>query len=865
MSTESIQSTLQARFAAPLPEFYQRRILFWHDEDGEFADLVDSLDLPGVTVVKRTGSNNFAIKKLLLHDDPQGNYLIYDPFSYAHPQDNWLLDMEKYSESFRADYTSLLMEDLHIEPSPPLRKTMKRYATFFANKERVDKLRRLGRESYQTPLQLHIVILAVLAGQKKQGSTAQDVLQAVLSGGLEEEDNAPLNQIKKFGDIEVFWQLARKYTGYLQEEDKPLGFFAAHVLLTAQAQTMPMEVWKGLERFVSQSNTAYCYSLVSEWRERGDRDALWALCRSVEQELRLPERFDKLEVETLLTGDIFPAIHESILKRFFQETAEQVVKIDGMLKAAEHQRTAGWYLSFAPYYECLYAIAKMQAFYRDHSEGFHLVEPKAVWKLYTETAWEMDRFYRQFHTAFGASLKDSNVVLEDKLKGATDYVEGLYQNWFLQELTRCWTTAAEEELAHLGYLSEIGRQRDFYTHYVRPLTGKGGRVFVILSDALRFEVAEELSESLPRTTKGTVKLEAVQSMFPSITKFGMAALLPGKTLSVTEDMHVFVDGMPTRTTADREKILCASNPNSVAVQYGDIIGMKRAQRRELIQGKEVVYIYHNTIDAIGDKAPTEQKVFEACTDALEELAGLVRVIVNDMQGTDILITADHGFLYTYRPLTEGDKVGREVMTGTIYEIGRRYALTSLDAQAEHLLPVQRTGVLEGFPLNGYTPRDATRIKVSGGGENYVHGGVSLQEMVVPVIAFKNLRSKSKQYVEVKNAGLKLLSESRKITNLLFSLDFLQEQPVGDKIQPCTYTIYMTDGEGVVVSDRQTVIADRTSANASERVFRVRFNLKAGTYDRKQEYRLVIANGTDVPEEVGFQIDVAFADDFGFDL
>ena len=141
----------------------------------------------------------------------------------------------------------------------------------------------------------------------------------------------------------------------------------------------------------------------------------------------------------------------------------------------------------------------------------------------------------------------------------------------------------------------------------------------------------------------------------------------------------------------------------------------------------------------------------------------------------------------------------------------------------------------------------------------------VQEMVVPVIAFKNLRSKSKQYVEVKSAGLKLLSESRKITNLLFSLDFLQEQPVGDKVQPCTYTIYMTDGEGVVVSDRQPVIADRTSANASERVFRVRFNLKAGTYDRKQEYRLVIANGTDVPEEVGFQIDVAFADDFGFDL
>ena len=62
-----------------------------------------------------------------------------------------------------------------------------------------------------------------------------------------------------------------------------------------------------------------------------------------------------------------------------------------------------------------------------------------------------------------------------------------------------------------------------------------------------------------------------------------------------------------------------------------------------------------------------------------------------------------------------------------------------------------------------------------------------------------------------------------------------------------------------------VIADRTSTNASERVFRVRLNLKAGAYDKNKIYRLVIANDTDVPEEAEFHIDIAFADDFGFDL
>ena len=100
---------------------------------------------------------------------------------------------------------------------------------------------------------------------------------------------------------------------------------------------------------------------------------------------------------------------------------------------------------------------------------------------------------------------------------------------------------------------------------------------------------------------------------------------------------------------------------------------------------------------------------------------------------------------------------------------------------------------------------------------------------------------------------------------MFFLDFLQKQPVGEKVQPCNYSLYFTNDEGVPVSDFQTVIADRTSNNASDRVFRVRFTLKQMQYNPNKIYRLVIANDTDAPEEVEFHIDIAFADDFGFDL
>lgn len=258
MPNERIQFNLTERFAAPLPEFYRRRIVFWKDEDREFEQDIDALALDGVKIVKLTGSNNFAVKKLLLHDDLDSNYLIYCPITYADEQEDWLQDIEYYSEVFRADFISMQMEELNIEPSAPMRKTVKLYAKFLESKERRQKLRRIGRD-YQTPLQLHIDIMSVLAGVSE--GTAQDVIIAVLSAGLDKENNGVLQNIRKFGSIGAFWQLVRKYTGYIEEEDKPLGCFAAHVLLTALSQTMNPSVLKGLGRFISETNKAYCYKI----------------------------------------------------------------------------------------------------------------------------------------------------------------------------------------------------------------------------------------------------------------------------------------------------------------------------------------------------------------------------------------------------------------------------------------------------------------------------------------------------------------------------------------------------------------------------------------------------------------------------
>lgn len=864
MENKKIQFALGERFNAPLPEFYVRRIIFWKDEEREFEKELETLELPDVKLVRLTENNNFAVKKLLLKDDLTSNYLIYCPFSYEKIQDNWLLDIELYSEEFRADFISMQMEELNIEPSAPMRKTLKLYSRFLENKERVQKLRRMGGE-YKTPLPLHIDIMSVLAGLNS--GSVQNIIIEVLSEGLDKENNRILENIQKFGSIEAFWQLVRKYTGYIEEEDKPLDLLAAHVLFTALSQTRNGFVLKGLERFVSETNQAYCYSLVHEWRsyaQKEKQERLFEICRFVEEKWQLSARFDRFEPEMLLSGDIFPCINESILKQLYREITDHVVRCDLIMKVCENRRTAGWYEHFSEYFNCLFFIGKMQLFYQKHAGGFHVVEPKKIWKLYTEEWYRMDAYYRRFHYAFGKALKNANDVLEDHLKHSTEYVEALYQNWFLRELAACWTNSAADDLAALGYVSDIDKQRRFYRKYVAPLSSKNKWVFVVISDAFRYEVATELCERITRTIKGNAVLESMQSAFPSITKFGMAALLPGNSLSVKDDMEVYVDGNPTRTTKERDVVLNAEFKKSAAVRYKDILEMREEERKALLAEKEIIYIYHNVIDAIGDKTPTESKVFEACETAMEELMGILRLIVTKLNGTNVFITADHGFLYTYQPLSESDKLERRSFNGEVYELGRRYGLAAPDTQADLLIPVRMDHEVGGIAMKGYTLRDTVRLKINGGGENYVHGGISLQEMTVPVIAFKKVRSTSKEYVELQNTQLKLLSESRKISNLLFNLEFYQKQPVGDKICPCTYTLYMADENGNVISDKQMVIADKSSENASERVFRVRFNLKSGIYDKKTIYYLVIADDKST-KEIEFHIDIAFADDFGFDL
>jgi hypothetical protein len=115
---------------------------------------------------------------------------------------------------------------------------------------------------------------------------------------------------------------------------------------------------------------------------------------------------------------------------------------------------------------------------------------------------------------------------------------------------------------------------------------------------------------------------------------------------------------------------------------------------------------------------------------------------------------------------------------------------------EYMLPVK---FMDGkTEYVAFAPRENIRIKMNGGGLNFVHGGISLQEMVVPVIDYRFLRNDYKSYQRNKEkyntrpVTLSLISASRKISNMIFSLNFFQKEAVGGIREKASYLLYFSD-------------------------------------------------------------------------
>ena len=147
-------------------------------------------------------------------------------------------------------------------------------------------------------------------------------------------------------------------------------------------------------------------------------------------------------------------------------------------------------------------------------------------------------------------------------------------------------------------MSRCLNQADFFAKNVQPRwrRRKDSVVFVIISDAFRYEAAQELAAELNGKYRFEAELTSQLGVLPSYTALGMASLLPHKTLSYKPTGDVLVDGKPTSSLAQRSDIL--ASVDGMAVKADDLLAMKKDEGRDFVSGKRVIYIYHDTVDAM---------------------------------------------------------------------------------------------------------------------------------------------------------------------------------------------------------------------------------------------------------------------------
>lgn len=838
-----MKDTLNARFAAPLPDFYTRRIIVWQDEQAEFADTVAELELDNARILTMGSSNMFELRRQIEVDYAGENLLLYCPLRFEKPQDNFLLDVFLYSETFRADYWSLVFDELGIENTRPVRQYAKAVSAFFQSKERRARLHAL-RNRYANETELQTGIFCVLCGAKAYGFA--EVLKTVLACDAVEE-NGPLNAIAKYCGDSAFWLACENAYGYVGERDTDA--LACHLLVTASTGTSGEAALPGLP-----FNAAYAtksYGFFVDWL-RADRERLAQVCQRIEEKYRMEAMLRRMSQEAVMRIGVLPAADRILLEGALTAFAEGRSNLDGVEALLLARRDMPWATEYAAYYDALRALNDMQRFYAAYRNGFHFTEPKELWTAYAKELYRMDQHYRAFCSAYDRALSLGAMPLEDSLKAAREAAERLYKNGFLCEINSVWTRLLSEK----GSPQRVARQEDFYQQYVATASS---RIYVVISDALRYETAQSLADAMTAKLTGNTQCSCMLGLLPGITPVGMAALLPHREITWNADKKIRCDGMSTEA-ACRESVLRTACRESVAVSYADFRQSSKAKRSELVKGKSIVYIYHDAIDCVGE---SDGNVAQACAAAIDELMQLMRILVNELSAASVIVTADHGFLYTRSPLQEYDKGEKEMLHGEILEYKRRYAIVRGEGDDRTVnIPLD---ALNRPDLNAAFPRGCMRFRLQGGNLCYVHGGLSLQEMMVPLLYYQNKKAGQKGFQAAEKTGVLLLGENRRISNNVFTLTFYQEKPCIGKVQPRTVLACLEDARGKPISDEHRMAFDSAETENEQRTLRSTFRLLGSGYDRSAEYYLVLRDADDhaVLEKIAFRIDIVFENDFGF--
>jgi hypothetical protein len=355
---------------------------------------------------------------------------------------------------------------------------------------------------------------------------------------------------------------------------------------------------------------------------------------------------------------------------------------------------------------------------------------------YTDKGYRVDNAHRRLELARGALA--SHGELERHLTAARSN----YERW-VDELLRATVTALTKE-----GLSGVGQmpQGEIHDRYVRDNEGLTAYVWV---DALRYELGAELADAIRRDITEHVSLTAAIAAAPTITRVGMADLLPSAAEKLTETidngkLSIAVAGRIVANVEHRVELLRAAHGTVANLDLSTVSQQGEKELGKAIKGADLVLVRSQEIDAAGESGllNTAWPQFEATKqDLANAVAKLGQVGVRR-----VVITADHGFLAMSQSV--GDPRTIDAPIGGDGELHRRAWIGKGGTTAEGTARISLPSLGIHSDLDIIVPRGLAVFK-AGGGKQFFHGGLSPQELVVPVLVVDLEATHEPQKLDIK--------------------------------------------------------------------------------------------------------------------
>ncbi len=791
---------MENRIAQALTKLFDRhRIVFWYDTKKELRDDFEALSLAGIEKLELT-NNEYGVKYRILREQPEQKFLLYREGPQPSDLDNWLLDVQLAQGEFRTDQAAIWLSELEL--GLDFVEIVQSHSEFYQATKRKESLKRLLNPE-DTHGMIRLKMLAVCAGSEPRLDSVVENLLGEMALGRDDK----IKQVGRCNLVTFLWGQMKRVYGYDSPEPGIKDFviqlfkycyfqnFTANcpqpaALLSSDALVF-LKRWKDSRQFEE------CFEVLS-----GE-------CAEI---LGIDQDLAKRDFRDLIELDYFRRIDLQIIEDLVRGIASRTVSSGDVALWVRQRRQGHWYREFRHLYEAVDYAA--QFFYALDEATLTMESMADGVQRYCHFWFRLDQMYRKFTYHVRCSGETS-------LMGTlTDQIENLYTNNYLLKVNNHWQAFVDE--ARKWDASPIILQKNFFERHVQPFLQKDNKIYVIISDAFRYEIGDEFVSLIRQEDRYEATLEPALAMLPSYTQLGMAALLPNKELALQDHDSgaVLVNGQSSQGIVNRRKILDQAIPKrATAIKADDLMAQSKDECRAFLRDHDVIYIYHNRIDSTGDKRESEERVFEAVEETLQDLIRLVKKLTG-ANASNLLVTADHGFIYQNRAIDESDFSGSDAVGDQILFRDRRFVLGKGLHEVSSLRKFQPSELGLSGEMEVQIPKSINRLRLKGSGSRFVHGGASLQEVVIPIIKINKKRQSDISAVEVEI----LRGSSTVITSGQLAVALYQAQPVTDKVQPRKLRAGIYTQEGELISDYHELTFDLTSENPRERELQVRFVL-----------------------------------------